>query len=244
MSMRKLFVVLAVGALVAAGQASAAPLGSASFSFQLGTLPGASFPATGATGASTSNLSVSLNAGSAFQGTFTTTIPTSAAPPLTAIQIFVTNNVAGAFVGGAPNSVGGNMSVNGTANVYGIGGFPSGGAPLLAVPLNIGAPNTVTKIGGGVAITAVGAGWTAGQVVITGTGDAGTGMATQTGANGLTPGGVGTLVLVSPTKIFTNIAGTLAAFGVLSLTYVPEPGTLLLLGLGVAGLAAIGRRRA
>jgi hypothetical protein len=51
-------------------------------------------------------------------------------------------------------------------------------------------------------------------------------------------------VLVSPTKIFTNIAGTLAAFGVLSLTYVPEPGTLLLLGLGVAGLAAIGRRRA
>jgi hypothetical protein len=51
------------------------------------------------------------------------------------------------------------------------------------------------------------------------------------------------VVLVTPIKIITNIAGTLAAFGTLTLTYVPEPGTLLLLGMGVAGLAALGRRR-
>ena len=66
---------------------------------------------------------------------------------------------------------------------------------------------------------------------------------TQTGANGLAGDGSGTLVLVAPVKVITNVAGTLAAFGVLTLTYVPEPGTLLLLGMGVAGLAAIGRRR-
>jgi hypothetical protein len=63
------------------------------------------------------------------------------------------------------------------------------------------------------------------------------------GANGLTASGAGTLVLVTPIKILTNVAGNLAAFGVLSLTYVPEPGTALLLGLGVAGLAAVGRSR-
>ena len=67
--------------------------------------------------------------------------------------------------------------------------------------------------------------------------------ATRMGANGLDRGGAGSLVLVTPVKVITNVAGTLAAFGILSLTYVPEPGTLLLLGLGVAGLAAIGRRR-
>ena len=31
--------------------------------------------------------------------------------------------------------------------------------------------------------------------------------------------------------------------GKLTLNFVPEPGTLLLLGSGVAGLAALGRRR-
>ena len=183
--MRKLFAMLAVGAFVVAGQASAATLSSASFAFQLGTLPGATFTGVGATGTATSNLSASLGAGSAFAGNFTTGIPTSAAPPLTAIQIFVTKNAGGTFSGTTPNNVGGNHVFNGTANVYGIGGFTSGGAPLLAVPL----------------------------------------------------------VLVAPTRLITNVAGTLAAFSTLTLTYVPEPGTLLLLGAGVAGLTAIGRRK-
>ena len=87
------------------------------------------------------------------------------------------------------------------------------------------------------AITAIAAGWTVGTAVVTGTGN---GTATAMGSNGLTAGGAGTIVLVSPIKIITNVAGTLAAFGVLTLTYVPEPGTLLLLGLGVAGLASGG----
>ena len=241
--MRKLFGILAIGVFMLAGQASAAALTSATFAFALGTLPGASFPGSGATGTATSNLSATLNAGTAFNGGFTTAIPTSAAPPLTEIQIFVTKNAGQTFAGATPNKVGGDLQFSGVANVYGIGGFPGGGAPLLAVPLVLGTPNTIFKAAGGVAITAVGAGWTAGTATITGTGDLGTGVATAMGANGLTPGGAGTLVLVSPSKISTNIAGVLAAFSTLTLNYVPEPGTLMLLGAGVAGLTALGRRR-
>jgi len=45
--------------------------------------------------------------------------------------------------------------------------------------------------------------------------------------------------------VSTNIGASavLPAFGILTLQFVPEPGTLILLGSGIAGLVAIGRRR-
>ena len=58
-----------------------------------------------------------------------------------------------------------------------------------------------------------------------------------------TPGGQGTIQLVAPTTVNTGVFGSYPLFGILTLTYTPEPGTLTLLGAGVATLAAIGRRK-
>lgn len=74
--------------------------------------------------------------------------------------------------------------------------------------------------------------------------------ATRTGYNGLTPDGVGTLVLVSPMRITSleHLQGliganvTTAAFATLTLTFVPEPRTGLLLGVGLLALGGIRRR--
>ena len=78
------------------------------------------------------------------------------------------------------------------------------------------------------------------------------GTAMYTGTDDRTPGGLGQVTLVSPTKIvlpptltppFPSRQRIFVALGTLTLKFVPEPGTLLLLGLGVAVLGALGRQR-
>ena len=99
----------------------------------------------------------------------------------------------------------------------------------------------------GVAITVFGNDWTTGQTKVIGTQGAfeGVTLASATGADNRTAGGGGELVLVTSALSVTNVGGSenLPLIGVLTLNYVPEPGTLMLLGTGVAGLAMLGRRR-
>jgi hypothetical protein len=236
--MRRLFVGLMIGALgFISVEANAGALTAAELSFAIGTLPPAVFPASGATGTATSNLSAGVAAGNAFNGTTTTTVPTTAAPPITQIQVIISKNEAGNFTGGTPDAVGGNMLLAGISNVKGFGGLT-----LLGVPVELGVPGTTDVAAAGVNITVINASWTVGAATITGLGGM-TPTAMLTGSNMLNATGSGVITLVTPVKIITNLAGTLAAFGVLELTYAPEPGMMLLLGVGAATMAIAGARR-
>ena len=58
--------------------------------------------------------------------------------------------------------------------------------------------------------------------------------------------GSGAIRLVTPVRVTTTLnppSDVLALMGTLTVHFVPEPGLLLLLGSGIAGLAVIGRHR-
>jgi hypothetical protein len=68
---------------------------------------------------------------------------------------------------------------------------------------------------------------------------------TATAYDKRTAGGAGTVQLIAPVsvEVVGGLAGTLPIVGVLTLQFVPEPGTILLVGSGIVGLVAFGRTR-
>ena len=179
-------------ALSICGGAGAAPLTSATLIVEITgsafTLPPAVFFGFGVTGTATSNLSATLDAGTAFSGSVATTVPATAAPPITQVQVEAAKHAALDFAGGSTPG-----AFDGVATLKGFGGVT-----LLSCPLKIGRGQHVERRPDlrhqrhddlrqldrrhGVV-----------------TGLNGTRMtATAMGSNGLSPGGVGTLVLVSP----------------------------------------------
>ena len=135
--------------------------------------------------------------------------------------------------------------------------FFTGGAAAGAVPLEyIGGGGTGMGIVGGVPVTIVGAVWT--NLGVTSPTDVRTVMIATTAAgipmtvtasafdNRQHGNGRGTVQLVAPAfaKIFGGVLGTLPVIGVLTIDVpTPEPGTLLLVGGGLVGLAGLGRRQ-
>jgi hypothetical protein len=122
----------------------------------------------------------------------------------------------------------------------------------LHVPLGaIGNTGDSTSVfAGTLVVTVEGTGWTTGVVTVEGvtTGSPATNTVLFAGYDNRTPAHDGVVQLVSPFKVITSVVGNLPGLATQTLTFtggVPEPGTLALLGLGGASLAALGwlRRR-
>jgi len=110
----------------------------------------------------------------------------------------------------------------------------------LNIPLNVigNSGQTLATVSGGLAITVVATGWTTGDASITGitTGNPATNTVAFAGYDNRDAAHHGVVQLVSAFKIITNAAGNLPAFATQTLTFVPEPGTILMLLSGVVTL--------
>jgi hypothetical protein len=244
------FAVVLVSALGLAGAAQGAPLSSASIIIPLGTaLAPPPITAAGWVGTSFGQGATATIISNVLSGVVAATGITSA-PPITQVVMSLTGNAAGNFAAGSGpgGGFGGPMTLAGMAKIKAY----SGNVTLVGVPLSpVGQPGAFVSVtgGGGTIIQASGTGWTTGvwtlmaPATTVGGGTATPTTVTATGADLRAPGGAGTMFLVSPLFIRTNLAGDIPTFAVLTLNYTPEPSTLLLFGLGIAGLALHGRKR-
>lgn len=248
--MRKLSYAVAATLLAfgLAGQAQAVQLGfQGGLSVQIATLAPVVLPGAGSATVNGSNgaghlSGVDLPAGVFGVEGFIVPVTDPGVFPIAGVQVTAAN-AAGAFSGnGGSGSFGGAMPVQGTTKVclYGACGS-SVNISNLTVPLTVVGQGGVVTVMGAVNLTVQGAPWTTGTAAIgTLTQMGGVDPLSNTGAPS------GNLTLVTPIFISTNIGAfaVVPAFAILNLHFVPEPGTLVLLGSGIAGLVAVGRSRA
>ena len=245
--MRKLLGVLAAGfiAIGAAGQAHAVALGfTGAIGVQIATLapvviPGAGTALVNGSGAGGHLTGLGLGAGGFNISGFVLPVTDPAAFPIAGIQVTAANG-SGSFGGVGGAGFGGQMPILGAAKVC-LFGACSMAVQNLSVPLTVVGQGGIALVTGAVNLTVIGAPWTTGTAQVgTVTAMGGVSPLSNTGAAS------GNVTLVTPVFISTNIGASavLPAFAFLNLHFVPEPGTLVLVGSGIAGLVAFGRNRA
>ena len=251
--MRKLLGILAAGLLTlgAAGQAHAVALGfTGAFTLQVATLfttvPGAGTAIVNGSGAAGHLNGLNIAGGEFATMGFVLPVTDPVVSPIRGIQVTVANGI-GNFVGVGGAGFGGKMPLVGVAKVCLFGACNAAGTTSSPFPgANIAVPLTVIGDGGAAAVgalvnvTVIGAPWTTGTAQIgTITVMGGVAPASNTGAAS------GNVTLVTPVFISTNIpsSAVVPSFGFMRLHFVPEPGTLVLLGSGIAGLVGFGRSR-
>jgi hypothetical protein len=246
--MRKLFAILAAGALLMGGTAQAAPVavdavlgvevqglapitiggsGSIDVSGTTVTVPAGlvalggaiTVPVTG----TTSIESLSVTKLSNLSGTFSMSGVTAQASSelCTASVMPNASNGLACNLGG---NIGGVMALSGVINVNVI-------ATAVVIPVNLNGINLGVGGSTNAPFSIDAAAWTTGTGLV------------NTGVNVAATAGTGSpLTLVSPTFV-SALGNLLPIFSSLTLTAVPEPGSILLIGTGIAGLALLGRRR-
>jgi hypothetical protein len=245
--MRKLLGVLAAGliAIGASGQAHAVALGfTGSLSVSIAGLSPVPIPGAGTAIVNGSSggghlASLALPASPFAVAGFVLPVTDPAAFPIAGIQV-TAHNATAAFGGVGGGGLGGTMPIIGSSKVC-LFGPCSAAVSNLNVPLTVVGQGGVALVTGAVNLTVVGAPWTTGTAAVgTITAMGGVSPLSNTGAPS------GAITLVTPIFISTNIGASavVPGFGILSLHFVPEPGTLMLLGSGIAGLVAFGRSRA
>jgi hypothetical protein len=225
---------LAALALLLAGPAAAAPFTATLTAYVFNTQQPMPASLTAA-GSAVSGPGLATLPGGLFVGTAVATTPPTVAPPITGNEFVLTGNDPGTF-SGAPLK--GAMGLRGRLSLTGFGGLE-----LIRVPLSaVGIPGAIATFAkAGVSVTAIGAAWTTGTVTVTLPTPSGSLVTSFAGYDNRV-NGAGTVQLVTPIRFDSTISGSSVIWSSLRITYVPEPGTLVLLGSGALALAALGRR--